>query len=263
MTDFGEVSPHPHEVQPSKEQPLAAFAQNIRSILGSYRNNVCSKVNHDGIFVDAAAEQESVENWDKWQHIPTLPKFTDREKPIWISEVEAKLNEITRDPTQQLTFADQGTLVEYYKTRYPQYAVKIADIFESFDHDINLVSSGIDSAFSDEEKERTSNALFRRHSILQWQDDLLELTAEELEKQYPIEEYDFVENLIDLQTLFQAVDPAKYSVTIDKNDPQHIGFLTKGSRLKIKQAVYNILRNVQKRTAAKHSSSEFCSRSKI
>ncbi len=240
-----------HEIASS--DPLEAFGANIHSVVDYYRSNICSKINPNGSFINPQAEEEAVRNWSTWYDTPSLPRKTSENAGTWMQEMESMLEHLKTDPTQSLHYADRPALIEYYETKYPDQKARIQDAFASFDHDMNLVSSGIDAAFSSDESLREGRDVFRNGAVLKWPEELLEITAQEFENKNVVEKFDVSEDLRNLKTLFNLATPSStYDVEIEIDDPKNVGINISGNRLLLKKALYNFLRNVQKRASEQH-----------
>ncbi len=175
-------------IENEKNESLIDFAFFMRNMNEGYKQNIRKYIADDGSFLNEDAEQKAVSGWDTWQNTTTLPEISSDNLEDSITAIEKKLHDIKNNVTddngnqQFLSFADRERLKKYFLFKYPQQSQTITTTFENLDHDINLVSGGIAVGLSQDQELRneSDSQIYRRKEILQWPEDLIELTAQNL-----------------------------------------------------------------------------------
>lgn len=247
-------------VEKEHNEPLNDFATFLRNINEGFHTSVRNQMNADGVFLDTESELNAVANWDQWHNHKTLPDIetTDEDTlKTTTAQFENKLQEIRQGIPDQngnrqyLHFADVAQLEKYFKLKYPAQKEHIEKIFQNFHHDLNLFGGGVDAAFSADKNLRGQFKDYRHTSMLVWQEELIELAAQELEKQ-PVElPFDPVEKALEVKDVFDIVSRtvgSNLKITIDRDPfaaPLATDLQFNGNPIEFKRLIKNLLRYAQ------------------
>jgi signal transduction histidine kinase len=229
------------EFEPIEAMP--DFAEALINISKGYES-IFSKISDEGTFNNEADEQETQDKFNTWQDKKTLPVFDIKNPQESVIAIQSILDKMQTGEVT-LNYADSGSLISYFRYKYPNDAQFIDKIFADFSHDVTFVSNGVLQAINQNEGSRKE---FLKKILREWPVTIFESTAQLLKKDIVMEEFNPLQSFKEIKDLFTeiaATQEVHFNMGLEI-DPRAEHINIRGNKLWLKRAIYNHARNVEK-----------------